>query len=488
TSFGAGFLIHTLFVFLGDFSAAGIEYCDDHAQPGEMFLTEQANMHRLLDSYRPATSRRHSPTRGHSREQRLCRVKQFSPPERNRPWSRAPLRTANVTRERSSANGTGHRRHFARANANVGGRTTRRKVYQNTNHPERGPGGFRWHEHHEDPYLGVSQGNALHSRGHTQAWASEPTNHAGMEEAAQQHKKHGNTDTARIRSNQEYGANQEALQHMYDWSQSVSLAVEDAKLARQRASSGPSMECESSKKSVFKEFAGRAANYDWSSPNLGAATGTTSMLPPIHVTPQPPPSERIKTSPSQYESVLQSGNAENAKDYQALDHPVNPGKALANGDGGDDGNGDGNEKEDDEDGGKGDEQDDISTKSQPSSNTSSISSLSLPNEGYILEIVRRSNRWAPAMLELPKQRTLRCETDWKDQKLKSEILRAARKAEEYYEISEQKQEQTVRLHEQTMRSHMETMQYHEKAEQQVKRTEALVIKLNDGILSQGGRM
>lgn len=211
-------------------------------------------MHGLLDSYRPATSRRLSPNRGGSREQRLRCMKPFSPPERNRAWSRPPLRTANVIRERSSVNGTGHRRHFARANANVGGRTTRRKVYQNTKHSERGPGGLRWHEHHEDPHLGVSQGSALHGRGHTQARASEPINHAGMGEAAQQHKKYGNVDTARLKFNQEHEANQGALQNMYDWSQSVSLAVEDAKLARQWASSGHSMACESSKKSAFEEF------------------------------------------------------------------------------------------------------------------------------------------------------------------------------------------------------------------------------------------
>ncbi|KAL9627567.1 MAG: hypothetical protein Q9204_006475 [Flavoplaca sp. TL-2023a] len=178
----------------------------------------------------------------------------------------------------------------------------------------------------------------------------------------------------------------------------------------------------------------------------------------------------------------------NPRQDQVLDRSEEQGKDPNDGDEGDDGDGNENEKEDDEDGGEGDEEDDSSTKSQPSSTTSTISSLSLPNEGYILEILRRSNRWAPAMLELPKQRTLRCETDWKNQKLKSGILRAARKAEEYYGISKQKKKQTVRFHEQTMRSHRETIEYHERAELQVKRTEALVIKLNDGILSQGVRL
>ncbi|KAL8884725.1 MAG: hypothetical protein Q9192_006779 [Flavoplaca navasiana] len=267
---------------------------------------------------------------------------------------------------------------------------------------------------------------------------------------------------ARLNSNQEHGANQGALQNMYDWSQSVSLAVENAELARQRASSGHSMEYH------------------------GAATGANSVYHPIRITPKSRPSQCSEISSSQHRSVLQSLCVKNAKRDQVLDRSEAQGKDPNDGDEGDEGNGDGNEKEDDQYGGESDEEDDTSTKSQPSSNTSTISGLSLPSEGYILEIVRRSNRWAPAMLELPKQRTLRCQTDWKDQKLKSEILRAARKAEEYHEISKQKQEQTVRLHEQTMRPHRETMQYHEKAEQQVKRIEALVIKLNDGILSQGG--
>ncbi|KAL8981699.1 MAG: hypothetical protein Q9205_003593 [Flavoplaca limonia] len=282
-----------------------------------------------------------------------------------------------------------------------------------------------------------------------------------MGEAAQQHKKHSNVDTARLKSNQEHGANQGALQNMYDWSQSVSLAVENAELAQQRASSGHSMEYH------------------------GAATGANSVPPPIRITPKSRPSQCSEISSSQHGLVLQSRRMRNAKSDQVLDRSEERGKDPNDGDQVDDGNGDENEKEDDEDGGEGDEEDDNSTKSQPSSTTSTISGLSLPNEGYILEIVRRSKRWTPAMLELPKQRTLRCETDWKNQKLKSEILRAARKAEEYYEISKQKQEQTVQLHEQTIRSHRETMEHHEKAEQQVKRTEALVIKLNDGILSQG---
>ncbi|KAL8890222.1 MAG: hypothetical protein Q9215_002606 [Flavoplaca cf. flavocitrina] len=297
-----------------------------------------------------------------------------------------------------------------------------------------------------------------------------------MGEAAQQHKKHSNVDTARLKSNQEHGANQGALQNMYDWSQSVSLAVENAELAQQRASSGHSME------------SGRVPDYDWSSPDHAAATGANSVPPSIRITPKSRPSQCREISSSQHGLVLQSRRVKNAKSDQVLDRSEERGKDPNNGDQVDDGNGDENEKEDDEDGGEGDEEDDNSTKSQPSSTTSTISSLSLPNEGYILEIVRRSKRWTPAMLELPKQRTLRCETDWKNQKLKSEILRAARKAEEYHEISKQKQEQTVQLHEQTMRSHRETIHNHKKAEQQVKRTEALVIKFNDGILSQGGRL
>lgn len=207
------------------------------------------------------------------------------------------------------------------------------------------------------------------------------------------------------------------------------------------------------------------------------------MPPPIHVTPKSPPSECSKTSSSQHESIVQLGRANSVRDDLTIHRSENQGKDPNDGDVGDgeddsnDEEGDCDEKKSNEDG---DKEDDNSDKSRPSSTTSTISGLSLPNEGYILEIARRSDRWAPAMLELPKQRILRCKSDWKTQKLKSEILRAARKAEEYYKISKQKQEQTVRLHE-------ETMQYHQRAEQQIKRTEALMIKLNDETLSRGGR-
>lgn len=74
-----------------------------------------------------------------------------------------------------------------------------------------------------------------------------------MGDAAQQHKRY-NKDVALVKSNQQHGANQGVLQNMHDWSERVNLADEDAKLARQRASSGHSMECESSKKSAIEEF------------------------------------------------------------------------------------------------------------------------------------------------------------------------------------------------------------------------------------------
>ena len=83
------------------------------------------------------------------------------------------------------------------------------------------------------------------------------------------------------------------------------------------------------------------------------------------------------------------------------------------------------------------------------------------------------------MHELPKQRTLRCETDWKDQELKSEILEAVKIAEECYIAIKQKQQKAASLYEELMRFDKDIVRGQEKAKRQFKRMEALVTMLDD---------
>ena len=94
-------------------------------------------------------------------------------------------------------------------------------------------------------------------------------------------------------------------------------------------------------------------------------------------------------------------------------------------------------------------------------------------------MLRRSGHWAAAMHELPKQRTLRCETDWKDQELKSEILEAVKIAEECYIAIKQKQQKAASLYEELMRFDKDIVRGQEKAKRQFKRMEALVTMLDD---------
>ncbi|KAL8882385.1 MAG: hypothetical protein Q9192_007592 [Flavoplaca navasiana] len=253
------------------------------------------------------------------------------------------------------------------------------------------------------------------------------------------------------------------------WIGTVKAAVGEAELNQASYRRGHSMET------------GRVPSLVWSPPEQNVATGPEESLPAIQDPPRSTARERSETGSGQHQSLLQFGRARNAEG-EAEDDGEDP-------NGGDDGDGcdsDREETEDDEDGGHSNEEDDNSNDSKTNTAYSTISGLSLPDEGFILRMLRRSGHWAAAMHELPKQRTLRCETDWKDQELKSEILHAAKKAEECYIATKQKQQKAASLSEELMRVDKDIVRRHEKAERQFKRMEALVTMLNDRTLARLG--
>ncbi|KAL8992041.1 MAG: hypothetical protein Q9169_007423 [Polycauliona sp. 2 TL-2023] len=226
-------------------------------------------------------------------------------------------------------------------------------------------------------------------------------------EASTQEELPTSLERAGAKPREQSAGNDEARENMLTWVLGVGPAEADAELAAQRGDEGYSTKY--------------------------ATTRRAGTPPPILVTPKSPPSEDSEIS------TPEPGSKQHDKSdiVRASQHRGAKGDDLDGRAGHDI-----NNRKDDRDSGTDNDQNEDDDSDDSSDSGSGVASSStadseLPNDGTLLDLVRNSGWWKPAMLELSKQRTIRSRVDWKNEKIKPAILRCSKKAEECHKIVKQ---------------------------------------------------
>ncbi|KAL8658457.1 MAG: hypothetical protein Q9226_000989 [Calogaya cf. arnoldii] len=400
------------------------------------------------------------------RQRRADRFERTPPREgRSVPKSTASKRTAYVFRERPSDSRAQMGRPFSRADARTTRRPSRRLPDNVAGTFKREAGTTQEYERHgssDREYPGELPTFA--SRRSQYRWQEQVDNQATAEKKEEllSYEEH-NSNNSSMESTQQPEISKATVA---EWAEAVAIVAIDAEL-NQGTFRGRSMD------------SGRVSSRVWSPPVHAPLTQANGTRPPMKTSPTSPPSEGSKTGSGTEEPTLQpeSDDASKGSKMPAFrdDKDGNHNVGIADSDIGnkdEDMNTvedkDEHEDEDEnegEDEGDQDGEDKDSSGGDSCSTSSTFSALELLEDGFLLDMVRRSRQLGPAMLELPKQRILRSEEDFEIQKLKTAILRASKKAEQHYNEAKQHQKEAV--------------EHHGEAERQVAKVQALATMLND---------